>query len=93
MRPLQFIALIILYASLGFAQISSSFTEPPVDQGDFYRTYYLGQTVHITWNESAGLWPTVNLRVGPAFIWNTSYAVLLSMRTLKIIHVIAVLLG
>lgn len=59
-----------------------SFTEPPLDQEDFYRTYYLGQTVNIAWNESSGFWPTVNLRIGPAFEWSTIYAVLLSTHRL-----------
>jgi hypothetical protein len=57
-----------------------SFT-PPLDQEDFNRTYYLGQTVNVAWNISLGFWPTVNLRISP-FEWSITYAVLLSSHRL-----------
>jgi hypothetical protein len=86
MQPFRstLLPLVVLaqHAVLSLAEMS--FTEPPVDQGDFYRTYYLGQTVNVAWNESSGLWPTVNLRIGPAFMWSTSYAVLLSTHRLSL---------
>ncbi|KAF4634291.1 hypothetical protein G7Y89_g3823 [Cudoniella acicularis] len=60
-----------------------AFTEPPVDNPDYTRTYVLGQTISITWNQTA---PRVHLRLDPlssANIWEygITYAILLDNAT------------
>ena len=50
--------------------------EPPLSEADFYRNYFLGETVYITWNVT---WAQVSLRLSPAFDWGTVYATLLSV--------------
>src|ERR1700761_8064165 len=58
-----------------------AFTEPPVDNPDYTRTYEIGQVVFITWNIS---WPRVHLRLDPLsstdnFLYGVTYAVLIGL--------------
>jgi hypothetical protein len=79
---------IVISAFILFARIvlgnSFSFTEPPVDSPDYTRTYGLGQTVFVSWNQSASDWPLVQLRLDPVSATNApeygvTYATLISL--------------
>jgi hypothetical protein len=84
MQRLQIvITVILLFTGTALGQ-TYSFTEPPVDSPDYTRTYALGQTVFVTWNYTASVWPLVHLRLDPlsatdAFEYGVTYATLISL--------------
>jgi hypothetical protein len=73
--------LMVLVDSLCFAYM---WTEPPKSAGDYNRTYYLGETVPISWTVTPGQWPRLNLRISPAFITGIAYAILIGENTLAL---------
>jgi hypothetical protein len=53
-----------------------AFIEPPFWEPDYTRTYELGSTVGVSWNQSASVWPRVHLRLDPVSAGNAKeYAV------------------
>jgi hypothetical protein len=76
MQRLLGIALIFVFLvdCLSFAYM---WTEPPLSGGDYNRTYYLGETVPISWTATVDQWPRVSLRISPAFIVGITYGTLI----------------
>lgn len=77
---------IVITALMLFARtvLGGAFTEPPVDSLDYTRTYALGQTVFVTWNQTASAWPWVHLRLDPVSAadapeYGVTYATLISL--------------
>lgn len=77
---------IVITALVIFARtvLGYAFTELLVDSADYTRTYTLGQTVFITWNQTVSAWPRVHLRLDPlsetnAPEYGVTYAILIGL--------------
>jgi hypothetical protein len=76
MRRLLYVALIIITFLINCLPFAYMWTEPPLSAGDYNRTYYVGETVPISWTATVGQWPRVSLRISPAFIVGITYGTL-----------------
>jgi len=77
MQRLLYIVFTVIAVFVHCLPFGYTWTEPPLSAGDFNRTYYLGETVPISWTATTGQWPRVYLQLSPAFIVGITYGTLI----------------
>lgn len=83
----MFLALLIHCHILGTRKAKCKIFESLLlRSADYTRTYTLGQTVFITWNQTVSAWPRVHLRLDPlsetnAPEYGVTYAILIDNAT------------